>query len=187
MTAAAIAAIATIAIVVVPRDVGRPAVVDSRGAHGTDDDRDDRIKGLRPALAVYRRTADGSETLADGAVTRPGDLLRIGYRAAGRAYGVILSVDGRGIGHAAPAPRRLRAAALRREATVLLDQAYELDDAPRWERFYFVTGDEPFAVAPILDAARRIAANDLGSHAAALPLPPGLEQSSFSIQKETTP
>ena len=42
---------------------------------------------------------------------------------------------------------------------MLLDQAYELDDAPRWERFYFVTGDTPFAVAPIVDAARRAAAN----------------------------
>ncbi len=80
-----------------------------------------------------------------------------------------------------------RAVPLRREATVLLDQSYELDDAPRWERFYFVTGSEPFAVAPVLDAARRVATHDLGSQPAALPLPPGLEQSSFSVQKETTP
>ena len=29
---------------------------------------------------------------------------------------------------------------------MLLDHAYELDDAPRWERFYFITGDTPFSV-----------------------------------------
>ena len=49
----------------------------------TGGDRGDRIKGLTPALAVFRRTPHGSETLADGAVARPGDLLRVGYRAAG--------------------------------------------------------------------------------------------------------
>ena len=59
----------------------------------------DRIKGSaidRPALAVYRRTPAGSERLADGDVARAGDLLRVGYQPAGRDYGVILSIDGRG-------------------------------------------------------------------------------------------
>ena len=39
----------------------------------------ERVKGLRPSLLVYRRTASGTETLADGAIARPGDLLRLGY------------------------------------------------------------------------------------------------------------
>jgi hypothetical protein len=60
---------------------------------------DTRIKGTvdgRPALAVYRRTPAGSERLADGDVARAGDLLRVGYASGGRAYGVILSIDGTG-------------------------------------------------------------------------------------------
>jgi hypothetical protein len=36
-------------------------------------DSGDRINGLTPSLAVYRRTAEGSETPADGAVAHPGD------------------------------------------------------------------------------------------------------------------
>src|SRR4030095_13113454 len=48
----------------------------------------DRIKGTaasgRPALAVYRRTNDGSEQLADRTVAHAGDLIRAGYRSARR-------------------------------------------------------------------------------------------------------
>src|SRR5262249_58646390 len=36
---------------------------------------DDRIKGLHPSLAIYRRTAAGSESLAHRAVARRRDLL----------------------------------------------------------------------------------------------------------------
>ena len=57
---------------------------------------DERIKGLDASLTLFRQVGAGSETLADGAVAHQGDVIRVGYRAAGRAYGVILSIDGRG-------------------------------------------------------------------------------------------
>jgi hypothetical protein len=150
---------------------------------------DDRIKGptLSPTLAVYRRTAQGSETLADGAVARPGDLLRLGYVSAGRGYGAILSIDGRGMATLHLPPNGTRAASLRSDGTILLDHAYELDDAPAWECFYFVTAEHPFDVGPILDAARRAATRDLRSPPRTLPIPRELGQSSFSVQKEVRP
>jgi hypothetical protein len=163
-------AAAAIAIVVFART--SPAPNSDSGA--------DRIKGARPALALYRRTAGGSETLADGAVARQGDLVRVGYRGAGHAYGVIFSIDGRQTVTMHLPPDGDRAAPLGHDATVLLDRAYELDDAPRWERFYFVAGDAPFDVAPIVAAARR-------APSAALALPRGLDQATFSLQKETRP
>jgi len=140
---AAVAATVVMALIVATR-IAPPAP--------TGGDRGDRIKGLAPALAVYRRTPQGSETLADGAVAHAGDLLRVGYRAAGKPYGVILSIDGRGSVTVHLPPNADHAAALKRDPTVLLDQSYELDDAPEWERFYFITGDTPFAVAPIVEA-----------------------------------
>jgi hypothetical protein len=150
-------------------------------------DRDDRIKGgLTPSLAIYRRTPEGSETLADGAVAHPGDLLRVGYRAAGKHYGVILSIDGRGSVTVHLPPQADRAAALKGDGMVLLDQAYELDDAPQWERFYFVTSDTPFAVAPIVEAVRAATA-DRRRPPSALALPDGLDQVTFSVQKEARP
>jgi hypothetical protein len=147
---------------------------------------EDRIKGLRPALTIYRRTPSGTETLADGGVARPGDLLRVGYAGAGRPFGIIFSIDGRGMVTRHFPDRGDRAAALARGAVTLLDQAYELDDAPGWERFYFVTGDTPFAVAPVIDAARRIAAGAAGPAAVPLPIPRELSQSTFSLQKEVS-
>jgi len=140
-----------------------------------------RIKGDagRPALAVYRRTASGSERLSDGDLVHAGDLLRIGYASGGRGYGVILSIDGRGAVTQHLPPLGSTATALAPAGLTLLDSAYELDEAPRVERFYFVTGPRPFDAAPILDAARRA-----GSAPALLPLPPGLEQITFAIQKE---
>ncbi|HTM26334.1 MAG TPA: hypothetical protein VL225_14140 [Vicinamibacterales bacterium] len=141
-----------------------------------------RVKGVangRPVLAVYRRIADGSERLADGDVARPGDLLRVGYVSAGRPYGVIVSIDGRGSVTLHLPPAGNRAAPLSQGGTVLLDAAYELDDAPRIERFYFITGAHPFEVGPILSAARAV-----GTAPDVLPLAPGLEQVTFAIQKE---
>jgi hypothetical protein len=140
-----------------------------------------RIKGVvgRPALAVYRHTPAGSERLADGDVARPGDLLRIGYASGGRAYGVILSIDGTGAVTLHLPPSGGVAATLAPGGINLLDSAYELDEAPRIERFYFVTGMQRFDVAPVLAAARRA-----GGAPATLPLPQGLELVTFAVQKE---
>jgi len=164
---------------------GGPAVAprgDATGGAGAD-----RIKGLRPALAMYRQTARGSETLADGTVARRGDLVRVGYASGRRAYGVILSIDGRGAVTIHLPPDGRRAAPLKSQATVLLDQAYELDDAPNWERFYFITGHTAFDVGPVVEAARRAAAAEPRTPPRALALPGGLDQTTFSLQKEARP
>jgi hypothetical protein len=124
----------------------RPPVVD-----------DTTIKG-GPALMLHRRTTNGSEALTPGAAVQEGDQIRVGYRSAGHRYGVILSIDGRGHVTAHLPRTGDRAGALQPAGTVFLDFAYELDDAPRWERFYFVTSESEFAVEPVrravLDANR---------------------------------
>jgi hypothetical protein len=139
---------------------------------------DTRIKEGGPSLAVYRRTSAGSERLIDGDVTRPGDLLRIGYASGGREYGIILSIDGAGAVTLHLPPSGDRAVHLEPGGIRLLDSSYELDAAPRIERFYFVTGKRPFEVAPVLAAARHA-----GGAPNALPLPAGLEQVTFAVQK----
>jgi len=145
---------------------------------------DERTKGLQPSLALFRQVGAGSETLADGAIAHEGDVIRLGYRAAGRPYGVILSIDGRGHVTMHLPSTGDRAVPLRGENTVLLDQAYELDDAPRWECFYFVTASDPFMVAPIVASAHRAVALSRGAAPAVLPLAGGVDQSVFSLQKE---
>jgi hypothetical protein len=148
---------------------------------------EDRLKGLSPALTIYRRTAAGSETLADGSVARAGDLLRVGYTGAGRTYGIILSIDGRGVVTLHLPPNGDRAARLKPGHATLLDQAYELDDAPGWERFYFVTGETSFAVTPVVDAAKKAVSDGARRAPVTLPLSRELTQSTFSLQKEVRP
>jgi hypothetical protein len=151
------------------------------------DSSEDRVKGLRPSLTVFRQTPQGSEALADGVAARRGDVVRLAYQAAGQSYGVIVSMDGRGsVTMHLPATGR-EAARLRPGDKVLLDQAYELDDAPRWECFYFVTSQQPFAVQPVVEAAKRAAALRRASPPPTLALSPGLGQSTFVLQKEGRP
>jgi len=180
----ALATAATMLILAIPSAVKR-LQVSTPGAPGSA--LDDRIKGS-PELAVYRKIAEGSEKLADGAAAHPGDLIRLGYRAAGRGYGVILSIDGRGGVTLHLPPNGGTAAALDRHGNaVLLDRAYELDDAPGWERFYFVTADAPFAADEVVDAARRAAAANPVSPPATLKVPHGFAQTSFTLNKDRRP
>jgi hypothetical protein len=145
-----------------------------------------RIKGLEPQVQLFRRTEDGSERLADGARARAGDLIRVAYQAAGRPYGVIVSLDGRGAVTLHLPQEGEQAARLGDGGSVLLDFAYELDDAPRWERFYFVTGETDFAIAPVLEALGRVGTGSPIGAPDALALPEGLEQFIISLDKGTT-
>lgn len=156
---------------------------DSSSALSADDG--NRIKGLAATLAIYRRTDAGSELLADGDRAHSGDLLRIGYKVANPGFGVILSVDGRGLVTLHLPADGGRAVALNDGDTVLLDRAYELDDAPKWERFYFVTARTSFDVEPVLSALR--AASPTHDTPAPLALAPDLEQVTFVLQKDTRP
>jgi hypothetical protein len=143
-----------------------------------------RLKGRN--LVLFRKTAAGSEVLADGARARAGDQIRIGYRASGRSYGVILSIDGRGVVTRHFPQEGERAALLTHDGLVLLDHAFELDDAPGWERFYLVSGREAFELAPVLEAARTLAARAGARPPGSLTLSAPFEQTSLVLMKEAT-
>ena len=108
-----------------------------------------RIKGSEqePRLLVFRKLASDVERLQDGALARSGDLVQLAYRSGGLQYGAILSVDGRGtVTQHLPA---IGAEAVLLAAQDTLDVAYELDDAPQWERFYLVAADRRFGLATV--------------------------------------
>lgn len=188
---AALAAAATLALVLAPRVLRPPfpePVAGLRPSPSAPAVRPaDRLKGLEPTLVLFRKTDSGSETLADGSVAHPGDVLRVGYRAAGRTHGVILSVDGRGVVTVHLPARGDEAARLSGGDTVLLDRAFELDDAPRFERFYLVTSDRAFEVTPVVEAVHRAVANNAAAGSPALPLASSFQQSILTVQKGAQP
>ncbi len=144
---------------------------------------DSRLKGLAPRLEVHRSHAGaGPEELRDGAVAREGDLLQLSYVAAGRPFGAVVSVDGRGTVTLHWPEEGGPAARLAQPGAVPLPHAYLLDDAPAFERFFLVTGDAVFDSATVVEAARRLAASGRArDHALALPA--GLDQHALLLVK----
>ncbi|MDD5223083.1 MAG: hypothetical protein PHE84_03760 [bacterium] len=140
-----------------------------------------RVKGS-PGLMIYRKVPQGVEELGRGSRVRPGDVLQVSYRAAGAAEGVIISVDGRGAVtlHFPVSPDN--PTTLNGEGAQALPRAYELDDAPDFERFFFVTSDQPIAIETVLAAGRALGAE----MKKALVLPDGLRQVDFLLSKSSS-
>lgn len=143
-----------------------------------------REKGQHTQLLVFPRPAPGAEprALVDGAEVASHELLQVGYVASGKRHGVIVSIDGRGEAtlHFPAAPELSTRLS---PGQILLPSAYELDDAPRFERFFFVTSTRAIPVAAVLTAARKLASDEAHAGSAPLALSPDLEQTSLLLLK----
>jgi len=167
----AAAAVTAVALVAVPSR--RPEATDTT-----------RIKGLAPRLLVFRENPPAAaELLSSGSVARENDVVQLAYQAAGRGFGAIVSVDARGVVTRHFPASGSHAVPLKPGGPTTLDRAYRLDDAPRFERFYLVTAQEPFSVEEVVASVRGLAAGD-AEGGGPLPLPPGLDQFTFVLKKE---
>lgn len=141
-----------------------------------------RIKGAGPVLHVYRETAKGPELLKNGASASAHDLLQLSYVAAGARFGMVFSIDGSGTVTLHYPVGAALAARLQSGGEVALPHSYELDNAPRFERFYLVTSSSEFSVREILARARKAA--DAGTFTPSFPR--GFQIASFTLNKETS-
>jgi hypothetical protein len=141
-----------------------------------------RLKGLEPQLVLHRQRGQAPELLTDGTRAAPGDVVQVAYVAAGSAHGAILSIDGRGTVTLHAPETGSQSAPLVASGTQALPRAYELDDAPAFERFFLVTSHAPFTLDAVLAAARALAATP-EARSAPLALPTGLTQTSFTLEK----
>jgi hypothetical protein len=143
----------------------------------------ERIKGA-PMLRVHRRVGTGEpEQLEDHARVRQGDVLQLSYTSGGHPHGVVVSVDGRGAVMLHHPAALSDSTALTPGEAAPLGHAYELDDAPAFERFLLVTSREPLDVAAVLEAARTLARQPSEARTRPLPLPETLVQTSFVVEK----
>jgi len=143
-----------------------------------------RMKGFSSHLVLYRRVGERADALAAGAHTKPGDMLQIGYVAADAKHGVIFSLDGGGAVTLHYPENERASTLLETEGEQLLEFAYELDAAPRFERFFFVTGATPIDVSALLQTARNLARNTARAEKAHLPVASNLTQYSLTLVKE---
>ncbi len=142
-----------------------------------------RIKGNEAHLVIHRREVAGAVRLGPDAVAHEGDLLQVGYVAAGQRHGVIVSIDGGGAVTLHWPDAADESSALEQGEVVTLAHAYELDGAPEFERFVFVTADTPIDAAMVVDAAERIAEAPKRARTKRLALPKSWQQSSILLRK----
>jgi hypothetical protein len=145
-----------------------------------------RIKGLTPQLSVFMQAAAGAVELSPGSSAGQGARIQLSYTAAGAGYGAIFSIDGRGTitWHlpAGYAGGDTASPALEKQGRSVLPRSYELDDAPRFERFFFVYGPAAFGLADVQRAAQALAAGPSADTAAPV-LPRGVSAVSFLLRK----
>jgi len=114
----------------------------------------DHAKGDGPRMYIYVKDGDQALQLDNNSLVHENDVLQISYVAAGQQYGIILSIDGKGTITQHFPDDGASAVKLDNTGEIALPFSYKLDDAPSFERFFFITGNKPFTVASFMENIR---------------------------------
>ena len=136
-----------------------------------------------PNLQLYRKSGDGERMLRDGDTARAGDRLQLAYIPGEQTHGVIFSIDGAGSITLHFPEKADGSTALKRGRRIFLAYSFELDRAPVFERFFFISARQALPTAAILAAAEKLAADPGRAMSGTLDLPAGCRQSSLLIRK----
>ncbi len=144
-------------------------------------------KGLEPQINIHLKHENGSSKLLPGALVKEGDALQISYIAGGAKYGMLFSIDGSGMitVHLPEVDNKKLAAKLDKEGEIALPFAYELDDAPKFERFFFISSDTQFKIAKVMDQANKLKSRIKAARTEHMDLPEDLSQKSLLLIKST--
>ena len=106
---------------------------------------DTRIKGLDARMEVWKKTPTGIVQLQDLDEVREGDEIQLRYAVPEKCFGILFSMDGNGALtlHMGDGEKSIELAPGKMNS---LPFAYKLDDAPYFEKFFFVTSPKEFAV-----------------------------------------
>jgi len=118
-----------------------------------------RIKGVEANIFIYRKTDSNVELLGDGSTAKKNDLLQIAYSVSGKElYGAIISVDGRGT-VTLHYPANGSSSKIKTGSKVILQNSYELDDAPSFEKFFFFISGSEIETDKIIAGAKILASD----------------------------
>ena len=152
----------------------------------------ERVKGSGPRIFAYLKEETGARLLAPETRVAAGDTVQISYVADGDPFGAIVSVDGAGNVTQHFPESGDRSGDLSQEGEIPLDFSYRLDNAPRFERFFLVSGKSSFTMEWF---KKRISESSVlqGLDKAALPetvlaslsdtLPPGVHIAEILLRK----
>ena len=141
-----------------------------------------RIKGAS-YIQIYKNVANETLLLSDGSFVKENDLLQISYTALGKEYGTIFSIDGNGAVTLHFPQSEYDSAQLEKNGETALSWSYRLDNAPEYEKFYFVTSAIDFSVENVLSYAHTLAESSKNTQLNHLDLPAGYDQYTITLKK----
>ena len=166
---------------------GPPRMIFTRTA-GTSEQTKNEYIGLKgdqePLLRVYRQIGHNAELIDKDSTVKNHDILQIAYCASGETYGVIFSIDGRGVVTLHFPERSDGEALLNQAGEIPIPHAYEIDDAPDFERFFLVSSRTDINVAEVLAAGYELAGRPDAACDQRLELTDQYRQTSLIIRKE---
>ncbi|MFT7519499.1 MAG: hypothetical protein ACI9MC_001641 [Kiritimatiellia bacterium] len=120
------------------------------------------VDGVRtksqPGLTIKHNAADDEVSiLPESAPVHEGDVLQLALNPGPDTRAVAFSIDGSGVVTLHFPHNSMQAGAVDPGQNNVLDEAYRLDDAPDFERFFLVTGSDDFGVQEVLLAAKVLA------------------------------
>ena len=142
-----------------------------------------RSKGLTPELSVYIDKNNSPAELFNNDFVSESDLIQLTYNAAGNKYGVIFSIDGRGVITLHYPESKKITPFIDPNGSHALPFAYELDDAPDFERFFFVSSKQEFNINVILKSAEGILNKDNPELIDTLDLTKDFDQQTIILKK----
>jgi hypothetical protein len=142
-----------------------------------------RVKGLAPRINIYQQTENGIMLLNDNVAVSRGAKIQISYVAANARYGMIFSVDGRGaVTLHYPSDLHVNTDLIGK-GEIGLNSSYELDDAPRFERFFFVSSERAFSAENIFNKVKQHVASNPADTASVIAVDPSLHWASQTLLK----
>jgi len=151
-----------------------------------------RVKGTQGVdlskthMLMFRKGNETIEELKSGDIAGNGDLVQLAYVAVEEKHGVIFSIDGNGLVTLHFPNTKFESTLLEQDKKINLPNAYELDAAPEFERFFFITSDSLIDVAEILSLAKILSQDLDQAKTEELELEDVLKQSSILLVKEET-
>ncbi len=149
----AAAAALVLAVVTVALFSQRDITVPAQSANGTMDVAmvtdvenamgDTRIKGLDARMEVWKKIGDSAVQMSNLDEAREGDEIQLRYSVPEKCFGLLFSMDGNGTltMHMAEGNKAI---ALEPGKMTTLPFAYKLDNAPKFEKFFFLTSRDNF-------------------------------------------
>ena len=144
-----------------------------------------RLKGMEAGLFVYSKKNNKETLLKNNSSARENDLLQLAYVSTEYLHGVILSIDSRGVVTLHYPDTQNSSTELVLHKKILLKKSYELDDAPDFERFFFIMSRTKINVDKVIIEAETFSKQS--SHIVSkenIKLDNKFKQISFTIKKE---